>query len=223
MSDKATIEVHERTDFSKNANRRLRLDGQIPAVVYGLDRDPVAIRVDRRTIWNLLRKEGGENAVFLLKMAGTDKSRHTMIRDLQVDPITNEVQHLDFLRVNMDEVVRVSVPVELEGTPYGVRNESAIVDFVTREVEVECLPGNIPNSLSVEVTELHVNEHVSAEDVELPEGITLVTEGDRVIASVTMPRMEEEVEEDEDDLIEAERDEPEVIGREDEEGEEEEG
>ena len=132
MSEQATIEVHERTDLSKNANRRLRQEGQIPAVVYGLDRDPVAIRVDRRTIWNLLRKEGGENAVFLLKMAGTDKSRHTMIRDLQVDPITNEVQHLDFLRVNMDEVVRVNVPVELEGTPYGVANESGILDFVTR-------------------------------------------------------------------------------------------
>ena len=88
---------------------------------------------------------------------------------------------------------------------------------------MECLPNVIPNYLTIDVSELKIHEHVSAEDLELPEGVVLITEGDRVLAAVALPRMEEEAEEDEDDLIEAERDEPEVIGREDEEGEEEEG
>jgi len=214
-----TLEVQPRETRGKNAARRLRAAGEVPAVVYGGGRDTVAIRVERRVMEQLL-KTAGEHGIFLLQLGGTGKSRHTMIRDLQVDPLTGEMIHIDFLRVLMDQAVRVTVPVELHGSPIGVRQEDGILEFVTRELEIECLPGKIPAHVDVDVTELHVNQHVEAGELQLPEGVALLEEQDRVIASVVMKRLEEELlEEEEEELITAESAEPEVIGREGEEGE----
>ena len=215
MSD-LILEVKSREETGKNANRRLRAAGKVPAVVYGGGRNTKAIQVGRRKIEEILRQEGGEHAVFLLKLEGTDQSRHTMIRDLQVDSITGVPIHIDFLRVNMDEAVRVEVAVELVGVPLGVKNENGILDHISREVEIECLPGNIPAHISVDVSELHVGQHLEAKDLEMPEGITLLTEEDRVIASVGAQRAaEEEVTEDEDGLLSATAAEPQVVGEDD--------
>jgi large subunit ribosomal protein L25 len=117
----------------------------------------------------------------------------------------------------------VTVPVELQGNPIGVRQEDGILEFVTRELEIECLPGQIPAHLDVDVTELHVGQHIEAGELELPEGVTLLEDQDRVITSVSMKRLEEELVEEEEELITAEAAEPEVIGREEEEGAAEEG
>jgi large subunit ribosomal protein L25 len=217
-----TLEVQPRETRGKNEARRLRAAGEVPAVVYGGGRDTVAIRVQRRVVEQLL-KTAGEHGIFLLQLAGTGKSRHTMIRDMQVDPVTGEMIHIDFLRVLMDQVVRVTVPVELQGNPIGVRQEDGILEFVTRELEIECLPGQIPAHLDVDVTELHVGQHIEAGELELPEGVTLLEDQDRVITSVSMKRLEEELVEEEEELITAEAAEPEVIGREEEEGAAEEG
>lgn len=208
------IEVQKREDFGKNANRRLRAAGEVPAVVYGGGREPVPIRVNRRTLRDLFRDGQGENAVFLLELAGTGKARHTMVKEMQVDAVSREILHLDFQRVMLDQKVRVSVQVELEGVPFGVKNENAMVDFVTREVEIECLPGKIPAHLSVDVTRLHAGDHVEAGALVLPEGVELITEPERVIASVTHSKVH--VDEEgaaEEGLIEAVPEEPEVIGR----------
>lgn len=208
------IEVNKREEFGKNANRRLRATGEVPAVVYGAGKDPVSIQVHKKTLHDLLRDGHGDNAVFLLKLAGTSQERHTMIRDMQVDPITREIIHIDFQRVLLDQAVRVSVAVDLVGTPIGVRNEGALLDFVTREVEIECLPGDIPEMLSVDISELHVGQHVEAGDLELPEKVQLMTEPERVLAAVAHPRVKAEEEEaEEEGLIEAATEEPEVIGR----------
>lgn len=226
MSEQLKIEVQPREERGKNANRRLRAEGQVPAVLYGGDKDSVAIQVDRRIFLDGLRESGSENAVFLLKLAG-DKSaaRHAMIRDLQVDAVSRRVLHVDFQRVDMTQTVQVAVAIELQGVPDGVKNEGGILDFVTRELEVECLPGDIPAHLELDVSALIIGQHLEAKDVELPPSVALVDDPDRVIASVAHPRViEEETEEDEDEaLLEAERDEPEVIGRGKEEGEEDEG
>lgn len=217
-----TIEVQERAGIGKGSNRKLRAAGKIPAVVYGGGKNPVPIEVDRRELRDLLRKSSSENAVFLLKLGDTGKSRHTMIRDLQVDPVSREIIHVDFQRVNMSEKVRVAVAVELTGTPAGVKNEGGVLDFVTREVEVECLPSDIPPHLTVDVSALNIGQHVEVSDLQLPSSVTMLEDEDRVIASVGHPRVIE-VEETEEELLEAEMLEPEVIGRgkEGEEGEEE--
>jgi large subunit ribosomal protein L25 len=209
----ATIQVQERTDTGKGVNRKLRDQGWIPAVVYGGGKDPVAIQVDRRAFLDLLREAGSENAVFLLELAGTGKKRHTMVRQIDADPITRRVLHVDFQRVLMDEKVRITVPVEVVGVAEGVKTHGGVLDFVTREVAIECLPGDIPTNLEIDVTPLEIGDHLEVSDLVLPKGVELLEEPDRTVVSVAAPRVEEVEEEEEDVLIEAEVDEPEVIGR----------
>lgn len=218
--NETVLEVHPREAAGKNANRRLRAAGQLPAVVYGAGKPTVPIRVEQRKVLELLKSASGENTVFLLQLAGTGKSRHTMIRELQSDAVTGEMIHIDFQRVLMDQKVRVSVPVEVVGEAYGVRNEAGLLDFITREVEVECLPGDIPNAIELDVSPLHVGQHVEAGELRLPEEVELLEDAERVIVSVAVKRaihLEEE-EEEAEELLTAEAAEPEVIGRKEEEG-----
>lgn len=216
-----SIEVQSRDRVGSRAARRLRREGLIPAVVYGGDRDTVPIQVDRRALLDLIKEAGSENAVFVLKLAGTKgKKRHCMVRDLEVNPLTREIVHVDFIRIDMKRKVVVEVPVEVMGEPVGVTQDGGILDHITREVEVECLPGDIPNHLEVDVSELHIGQNVTIGDVPLPDGVELTDDPDRVVASVVVPRIEEEPEEEEEMLLEAEMEEPELVGREKEEGEE---
>lgn len=224
-----TIEVEKREVEGKNANRRLRASGYIPAVVYGAKQDPVPIQVEKTTIFELLRQEGGEHSVFLLKLAGSKAERHTMVRELTVDPISRQILHIDFQRVLMTEKVRVPVPVEVLGEPEGVRNQGGVLDFVTREVEIECLPGDIPVKLEIDVSALEIGDHVEAKQIALPDKVELIDEPDRVVVAVSHSRVAAAVEEaeavveaSEEGLLEAEEFEPEVIGKGKEEEEEEE-
>jgi len=225
MSEQLSIEVQPRETSGTKASKRLRRQGKVPAVVYGGDRPTTPIVIDRKTLIDLIKQAGSEHAVFLLKLAGSGKERYCMVHELEVEPTTREIVHVDFLRVDMKEKVRVEVPVELVGVPDGVKNEGGILDFVHREVEVECLPGDIPRHLEIDVSALHIGQHVEASALVLPGNVTLITEPTRTIAAVAAPRIIEEPEEEEEGmLIEAEREEPEVVGRrraEEEEGEEE--
>lgn len=188
--EEVVIEVERREEVGKSANRRLRARDIVPAVVYGGGKEPIAVQIPKKTLLTLFKEGGHENRIFLLKLAGTDQTRHAMVRDLRVDPTSNQIEHLDFQRVMMDQTVRVNVRVELSGTPFGVKNEGGVLDFVTREVEVECLPATIPQEIGVEVGGLHVGEHIDAKDVPLPAGVTLVSPPDAVIASVSHARVE---------------------------------
>lgn len=225
MSEQLEITVEQRQKTGRNIARKMSRDGKVAAVVYGAGRDSVPITVDRKTILELLKKAASENAIYLLRLGGSKNQRHVMIRDMQVDPVSQRILHIDFQRVLMDQLLRVQAPLELQGVPAGVRNDGGVLDFVTRELEVECLPKDIPDLLTLDVTELEIGDHLEASQVTLPEGVTLVEEPDRTIASVNFPRPEEEEEPEEEELLlEAEAEEPEVIGRgkdeEEEEGEE---
>jgi large subunit ribosomal protein L25 len=209
----ATIEVHQRSEIGKGFNKKLRREGWIPAVVYGAGKDPVPIKVERTRFLDLLRETGSENAVFLLELSGTGKQRHTMVRQIDADPITNRVLHVDFQRVMMDEAVRVSVPIELVGIAEGVKTHGGVMDFITREIAIESLPGDIPQAIELDVTALEIGDHVETGVLNLPKGVTLMDEADKVVVSIAPPRLEEEEEEEEDLLIEAEVEEPEVIGK----------
>lgn len=211
-----TIEVERRTETGKNANRRLRASGLVPAVLYGGARETAAIQVGRRKVEDLLRKGGGENAVFLLKLAGTDKSRHTMIREMQLDVLNGDMVHIDFQRIKMDEAVKVMVSIEIQGVAEGVKQDGGLLDFPTREVEVSCLPGDIPSSIELDVSELHVGQHVEAGELTMPKGVELLEDEDRVIVSVMAKQVEvEEETEGDDNLLSAAAEEPEVVGSED--------
>ncbi|MEO6193065.1 MAG: 50S ribosomal protein L25 [Thermoanaerobaculia bacterium] len=203
MSDTMTIEVQPRETTGKNANRRSRAAGKIPAVVYGGGKESVAIEVDRKTLLDMLKGHAGENPIFLLKLG--EKDRHAMIRHMDINPLSRQVIHVDFQRVLMDQKVRVAVPVELTGIPVGVKVDGGMLDFVTREVHVECLPGQIPKHLEFDVSEMRIGQHVEAKDLQLPEGVVLLDEADKVLASISQPQVEEEAE------VGADRAEPEVV------------
>lgn len=184
------IEVQKRENVGKSASRGLRRAEMVPAVLYGGGKESVSIQVPKKQLLDLFKVGGHENRIFLLKLTGTDQSRHAMIRDLQLDPLTNQLVHVDFQRILMDQKVRVKVHVALDGTPHGVKVELGILDFVTRELEVECLPSAIPNEIRVDVTGLHVGQHLEAHEVALPEGVEYLGAPDVVIASVKHARAE---------------------------------
>lgn len=224
MSEEFNILVHTREETGKNASRRIRARGDIPAVLYGADRQTVPIVVDRRKVQEAFRHGATENTIFLLKRLESDQQRHARIREMQVDPVSREVLHIDFQRVLMDQTIRVQIPIEPVGTPVGVRDDGGVLDFVNREVEVECLPGKIPEVIEVDVDPLMIGDTILAGSLTLPEDVELLEDPDRVIFSVAYPdRIEEPEEEEGEELLEAEMEEPELIGRhreEEEEGEE---
>lgn len=212
--DELTLEVQERKETGTGPNRRLRKIGLLPAVVYGGGKDPISIQVDQKSIHRLLREVGGKNAVFLLKLAGTDQSRHTMVREIDVDPISRQISHIDFQRIDMTKEVKVQVNIEIVGESIGVQTEEGVLDFVSRTIEVECLPDKIPAMIEVEVSNLHTGQHLEASDLAVPEGVTFVDDLSKVIVSIGHARVAEVAEDaDEDLLLESESEQPEVIGR----------
>ena len=208
-----TLEVSGRDGTGKSAVRKLRQQGKVPGVVYGGHRDPVAIIVDRKAITDLIQKsEHGVRSVFLLKMAGTDQQRHAMIKDLQIDPISRKMMHVDFIRVVMDEVVRVSVPVVITGSPIGVR-EGGLLDFQVRELHVECLPKAIPDKVEIDISELGIHHYFRISDLPLPEGVKVLDDPNRVVVGVTHQRAEVVPEAPVEGVEEVAPAEPEVISR----------
>jgi large subunit ribosomal protein L25 len=189
-----TIElaVEKRSTIGKNEARRSRAGGRIPAVVYGAGKPNVPISVDRKALSDLFREGAGENAIFLLKLAGSDQSRHAMIREMQRDPVSRKPLHIDFVRVLMDVKITVSVPIEIVGVARGVKTDQGILDVVTREIEIECLPTNIPAHLPIDVTELGIGDAIRISELPVPEGVTIVDNPEKVVVHVTHPTREEE-------------------------------
>jgi len=208
-----TLEVSGRDGTGKSAVRKLRQQGKVPGVVYGGHRDPVAIIADRKAITDLIQKsEHGVRSVFLLKMAGTDQQRHAMIKDIQIDPISRKMMHVDFIRVVMDEVVRVSVPVVITGSPIGVR-EGGLLDFQVRELHVECLPNAIPDKVEIDISELGIHHYFRISDLPLPQGVKVLDDPNRVVVGVTHQRAEVVPEVPVEGAVEVLPAEPEVISR----------
>jgi large subunit ribosomal protein L25 len=188
------LHVEKREETGKNEARRSRAKGKIPAVVYGSRKPTVPISVDRRALSDAFRGGARENAIFLLKLAGTDQSRHVMIKELQQDPVSRKALHIDFVRIEMTTRIRVKVSVEVVGVAVGVKTEGGILDFVTREIEIECLPGNIPAHIPVDVTNLAIGDALRISELVAPEGVTVVDDPEKVILHVTHPTAEKEPE-----------------------------
>ena len=189
-----TIElpVEKRSTIGKNEARRSRAGGRIPAVVYGAGKPNVPISVDRKALSDIFREGAGENAIFLLKLAGSDQSRHAMIREMQRDPVSRKPLHIDFVRVLMDVKITVKVPIEIVGVARGVKTDQGILDVVTREIEIECLPTNIPAHLAVDVTELGIGDAIRISELPAIEGVQIVDNPEKVVVHVTHPTREEE-------------------------------
>lgn len=205
MSD-LTIDVHKRERTGKGGSRESRRNGMIPGVVYGGSKDSVAIQLDRKTFIELMNKKvEGENPIFLLKLTDSGQERHAILRDMQRDPVSRMVIHIDFQRIDMNQKVHVTVPIELVGTAVGVKTEGGLLEFITREIKIESLPSDIPGHIEVDISGLHTGQHIEAGALQLPQGVTLFDDAEKVIVTIGHVRTEEAGAED--------RAEPEVIKR----------
>ena len=169
-----------------------RAGGRIPAIVYGAGKATVPVSVDRKTLSDAFRNGAGENAIFLLKLAGSDQTRHAMIKELQKDPLTRKALHIDFVRVLMDAKIRVSVSIEVVNVARGVKTDGGILDIVTREIEIESLPGTIPAHIPVDVSDLGIGDALRVKDLKPVEGVEIVDDPEKVIVHVTHPTAEKE-------------------------------
>lgn len=218
------VEATVRSELGKNAARRIRQTGRIPAVLYGSNAPPLPVAVNTKQVAAILRSEAGRNTIFTVRITGHEDVR-AMVKDWLVDPVKGQLLHVDLQRVAMDVRIRVKVPVHTFGDPVGVKVQGGILETVTREVELECLPGDIPDEIRVDISNLTIGKHLRAGDLPLdPQKIRLVTDPDRVIVHVVALRAEEEAVPAEAALgVEAAPTEPEVIRKGKKEVEEEEG
>ena len=190
----ATLDAKKRDGRGKNEARRLRVAGQIPAVVYGARKEGqlpegVPVAVDPKEVLRILHSESGANTLINLKLDGGES--RVMVRDYQLDPITHQLLHADFYQLAMDKAIIVAVPVVIKGEPVGVKQQGGLLDFVTREIQVQCLPTDIPEHIDVDVTELALHQSVRVKDIaESPKWKT-VTDGETMLVHVVMPKAEE--------------------------------
>jgi large subunit ribosomal protein L25 len=208
-----TIQAEKRDSFGKNANRRLRMKGRVPAILYGGSVASVPLVLEKKDVVRILKTETRENTLF--KVSFGDEMRDAMIRELQIDPVSDELIHADLVQIAMDKVIRVTVPIVPKGEAVGVKTEGGFVDFVTREIEVDCLPKNIPERIEIDISGLHLHQSVKVESVTPPEGVHFVSDPATVLVLISLPHKEEEFPgEKPEEVVAEEGKEPEVIKKE---------
>lgn len=186
-----SVAAESREVFGKNAARRLRRAGWVPAVVYGDQGPSLPVTVDPDEIVRVLHSGAGHNAIFNLEIKGKAPAR-VMLRDWQVDPLQGSLLHVDLVRVGRDHKLKVRVPVHVTGEAKGVKVQGGVFEFVLREVEVECLPDDIPEQITVDVTELTIGRSVRVSDLPLGPKVRMLSDPNRVVAHVVTLRVEEE-------------------------------
>jgi large subunit ribosomal protein L25 len=216
-----TVEGKIREGRGKGPARRTRLTGMVPAVLYGGKKESVSLAVNAKQVARILRSESGHNTIFTVQVAEGSEEK-AMLKDWQVDPVSGALLHVDLFRIAMDVRMRVMVPVRTFGEPQGVKLQGGVFETVTREVEIECLPGDIPEEYKVDVTDMMIGKQLRAGDLPLdPQKVKLLTDPTRVLAHVVILKKEEEPVAAEAVAAEAAPAEPEVIkkGKKEEEGE----
>lgn len=184
MAKEISIDADLREQVGKGSARQTRIAGRIPAVVYGPEIDPVAISVDSKAFRAAVKEAGGSSAVYDLNVGG--KASKVLIRDIQRDPVTSVVTHVDFHAISMNKEIHISVPIHFTGTPFGVKTEGGIMQTTLRELDVACLPKDIPEQVLIDVSELKIGESVHVGNLEIPNARVL-TEAGRTIVVISAP------------------------------------
>src|SRR5262245_16825320 len=191
----AVLEATVRQTFGKNEARRTRRAGKVPGVLYGATgaqskAEATSIEVEPRALMKILHSESGANTLISLKMAGAGDTR-VLVKEYQLDPITHQILHADFYRVAMDRMLQVTVPVIVKGESKGVKQQGGILEFVRREIVIECLPADIPEHVEIDVSELMLHQGVRVRDIATSPKWTPVTEPELMLVHVIMPKAEE--------------------------------
>ena len=191
----ATLEAVKREGRGKNEANRLRASGKIPAVVYGSRAEGkvpegVPVSVDPKQVLRILHSESGANTLITLRVEGSSEAR-VMVKEYQLDPITHQLLHADFYQLALDKAITVVVPVTLKGEPKGVKQQGGLLDFVTREIQVQCLPTEIPEHIDIDVSEMMLNQSIRVRDLAQDSKWKAVTPPDTMIVHVVIPKAEE--------------------------------
>jgi len=220
----ALLEATVRTTIGKNEARRTRRAGQVPAVVYGAasegaTRDAVSIAVEPKALLKILHSEAGANTLISLKLDGSNTK--VLVKDFQLDPVTHQVLHADFYRVAMDRMIEVTIPVLIKGEAKGVKLQGGLLEFIRREIQIECLPADIPEHVDVDVSDLMVGQGVRVRDVATNPKWRSLTETDTMLVHVILAKAEEAATAATPDAAATPGSEPEVIkkGKKDEDAE----
>jgi large subunit ribosomal protein L25 len=191
MAREISIAAEPRASRGKNESRRLRQRGLIPAIVYGAFKEPVAVAVSPKEVERILHSKTGHNTIFDVNIQNGD-STPVMVVDWQYDPAKDTLLHVDLKRIDLTKRIQVSVPVLTQGEAKGVKQQDGLLELVTREIEIECLPDDIPSHFTVDVTELMMGQSIRAGDIAMPPEIKLVSAPENVIAHVVALRIVEE-------------------------------
>src|SRR5499427_10741197 len=188
----ATLQAEKREGSGKNEARRLRAAGKIPAVVYWTEKNTaMEIAVDPRVLLRILHSESGVNTLIGLEGAGLAAGGKVLVKEYQLDPIDHKLLHADFYAVAMDKTLEVTVPIVIKGEPKGVKQQGGVVDFVNREIEVECLPGDIPEHIDVDISELMLHQGIRVRDLPQNDKVKPISEPEMMIVHVVTVKVEE--------------------------------
>ena len=184
-----TVKAESRSDFGKNASRRLRHKGMVPAIVYGGKTGNVSVAVDPKALQKVLRSEAGRNAILKLEIAG-EGATSAILKSWQVDPVRENFLHADFYRIAMDVALRVTVPIAIKGEARGVKTDGGILELVIRQIEIECLPGDIPEHIDVDVSDLGLNQAIRVSDLPVTAKVKVLQNPDQVVIHVVSVKEE---------------------------------
>ena len=192
----AVLEATLRESRGKNEARRSRAEGRVPAVLYGIagsgKAESTAIAVEPKALTKILHSESGANTLISLKISGAKGGdTRVLVKDYQLDPITHKILHADFYRIAMDKVLLITVPITVKGEAPGVKQQGGILEYVHRQVEVECLPGDIPEHIEINIGELMLHQGVRVRDVTANPKVKVITDADTMLVHVIMPKAEE--------------------------------
>jgi large subunit ribosomal protein L25 len=183
------VAAEARASRGKNEARRVRVSGRIPAVIYGAFKDPEAVSLNPKDILRIIRSKTGHNSIFDVEITGGEKTP-VIVADEQYHPVKGTLMHIDLKRIDLTRKLRVSIPVHVNGEAKGVKQQGGVLDIVTKRVEIECIPDDIPDRFDVDVTELMIGNNIRVSALEVKEGIRILTAPDVVIAHVVGIREE---------------------------------
>jgi large subunit ribosomal protein L25 len=203
MAKKHELNAELREERGKNAMRRIRKAGLAPGIIFGRSGETTPVTFSPGDLEKIIHSESGFNTLFNVKIKGEKANPMVIIKEYQLEPVSHDFLHVSFYRIHMDRLVEVDIPIHAHGVAHGVKNQGGMLDQILRELHVECLPGDIPEAFSIDVTPLHLHDSVHIRDLEIPEGVKVLDEMDAVILQVIPPKRVV-VEEVEEELEEAE-------------------
>jgi large subunit ribosomal protein L25 len=198
MTVKAALAAEKRDGTGKSVTRKMRAAGKIPAVVYGADQESMPITLDSHDTLQLFQSISVDNTIISVAVEGVDEPLETLVREIQVHPLRQQILHVDFLAIQSGVAIELEIPVNFQGTPTGVRDGGGILDVILHDLRVRCIPSMIPEEIIVDITSIEVGQSLHAEEISMPEGVEIVTEGIRTVCSVALPKVVVADEEEED-------------------------